>query len=462
MASQSGNFSGVRRLIISQILIAVLLLLSFGAFKFLSDQKPKVQQREIVASRLNVNVFVGKRVAFQELLTGFGTARADREVIVAAQVSGEIIDVHPQLKIGQAVQAGQVINPSDGPSTVRDADQLLKIDARDLQQRVDQATNRIGEAADEISRLKVQKSNLDRQLAKASAVLGTLKEELALARAAAGRQVGTKSELNRALLEVQRYEDNLIQLENQVASIPLQISAAENRLASSKTEQQRAENDLAKTEVYPPFDGVLSQVFIERGRFVRAGDQLIKLIDPSTVEIPVALGFEDYLQLQDILQQGLKPTVRLSENETAEPRWSGMLVRASPEADSRSRTVEVFVEVENSSGSTPLLPGTFVYSQIEGREYTNTMLIPRETVVDGAVFVVDESNIARKKAVRLGRRFQSLVMVMQGLEEGDQLVLTNLDIVQDGKPVVIQETSDATTELSAVRTPLIRLLTSEQ
>ena len=182
MASQSNRSSGVRRLIISEILIVILLLLSLAAFKFLSDQKPTVQQREIAASRLNVNVFVSEQVDFQELLTGFGTARADREVIVAAQVSGEIVEIHPQLKIGQSFEAGRVVNPADGPSTVRDADLLLKIDARDLQQKVDQATNSIGEATDEISRLRVQKTNLARQLAKAKSVLLTLQEELDRAR----------------------------------------------------------------------------------------------------------------------------------------------------------------------------------------------------------------------------------------------------------------------------------------
>lgn len=462
MASQSGRSSGVRRLIISEILIVVLLLISFAAFKILSAQKPTVQQKEIVATQLNVNVFTSEPLDFQELLTGFGTARADREVIVAAQVSGEIVDIHPQLKIGQAVEAGKTITPLDGPSMVRDADQLLKIDARELQQRVDQATNSIGEATDEISRLTVQKTNLDRQLAKARSVLETLQEELARAKTAEGRLVGTKAELNKALLEVQRYEDNLIQLENQVASLPLQISSAQKRLSSSKTDQQRALNDLARTEVYPPFDGVLSEVFVERGRFVRAGDQLVKLTDPSVVEIPVSLAFEDYLQLQEILRTGATPSVSIAENETAETRWKGRLVRASPQADSRSRTVEVYVEVTNSEDTAPLLPGTFVYAKIDGRVYRNQMLIPREAVVDGAVYVVDESKIARRRKVTLGRRFQSLVVVTEGIQEGDQLVLTNLDIVQDGKEVVIQSESDPAKELAAVRSPLIVLLSPQQ
>ena len=461
MTGKTGEVSGVRRLIISEILIVVVLILSFGAFRLLQAQKPEVQQKEIKASKLNVDVFVSTPVTFQELLTGFGTATADREVIVAAQVSGEVVEIHPQLKVGQSVSAGRLVSSPDRPSEYRDADLLTRIDSRDLQQRANQAANSIGEAKDEIERLKVQQSNLDRQLEQATAVMDTLKDEYNRAMAADNRNVGLKTELNRALLEVQRYEDNIIQLQNQTASIPLQISAAEKRLLSSQADQKRAENDVARTDIYPPFDGVLSEVFVEKGRYVRAGDQLVRLTDPSTVEVPVSLGLDDFMQLQELLAQGLTPEVSMAENETATPRWKGKLVRASPEADSRSRTVEVYAEVRNDDGKTPLLPGTFVYSQIDGKTYNNVILIPREAIVDDCVFVVDvvdSENVARKQRIEVGRRFQSLVMVTEGLQPDEQLVLTNLDIVQDQQKVSVQSTTDPAKELAAVRAPLIRII----
>lgn len=462
MTSKTGEVSGVRRLIISEILIVVLLILSFGAFQLLRAQKPEVQQKDITATKLNVDVFVSTPVTFQELLTGFGTATADREVIVAAQVSGEVVDIHPQLKVGQSVAAGQLVSSADRPSEYRDADLLAKIDPRDLQQRVNQAANSIGEAEDEINRLKVQQENLERQLVQAQAVLDTLKDEYERAKTADNRNVGTKTELNRALLEVQRYEDNIIQLQNQAASIPLQISAAEKRLLSSQADQQQAENDLGRTEVYPPFDGILSEVFVEKGRYVRAGDQLVRLTDPSIVEVPVSLGLEDFMQLQELLAQGLTPQVSMAENETAEPRWTGKLVRASPEADSRSRTVEVYAEVRNVDSETALLPGTFVYSQVDGKTYSDAILVPREAIVDGYVYVVDSKGIAHKRSVKTSRRFQSLVMVPEGLQPDEQLILTNLDIVQDGQEVSVQSSTDVAKELSAVRAPLIRLVDSDK
>ena len=122
MTSQSAPSSAVRRLIISQILILVLIGISLFVFQLLYAGRPEVQEKQAETASLNVDVFEVGRLDFREVLTGFGTARADREVVLAAQVTGEIVDIHPGLKIGQKVFAGRMITSPDEPSQQRDAD----------------------------------------------------------------------------------------------------------------------------------------------------------------------------------------------------------------------------------------------------------------------------------------------------------------------------------------------------
>ena len=479
MTTTPKSLSPVKRLVISEILIVLILSFSFLAYKRLEAQKPTVQEKAAESSRLNVDVYSVESMNFQELLSGFGTVRADREVILAAQVSGEIIEVHLQLEVGYHVATGKLLPTPAGPSKQRDADLLLKIDPRDYEQRVEQAANRIAELNADIAQLKVQKKNVDRQVAEGQSVLKTLTEERDRLQAAVNRGVGTPSDLNKALLEVQRYNDTLIQLENQSASIPLQIDAAQQRLMTSQSEKQRAENDLQRAQVFPPFDGVLSEVFVEQGQYVQAGEPLVRLTDLSIVEIPVALSFEDFLQLQQKMESGHRPAVELAENESAATVWKGYVVRTSPEADAGSRTVQVFVEVFNSDKKRPLLPGAFVHARIDGRRYElkndveKAFLIPRECVVDGSVYVVgledevDETSqvvkvdVARRQTVQLGRRLQALVEVTGGIESGDQLVLTNLDIVEDGTKVFIQSSTTALDEIKSSRNSVRRLAASD-
>ena len=461
MTTTPKSLSPVKRLIISEILIVLILGISCGAYELLKAQKPAVQEKETKSALLNVDVFEVAPISFQEILSGFGTVRADREVTLAAQVSGEIVEVHPQLEVGHSVATGQLVTTPGESSEHRDADQLLKIDPRDYQQRVEQADNRIAELQTEIEQLKVQQTNVARQLVKGKSVLKTLSEEYDRLKRAVDRGVGTPSDLNKALLEVQRYDDTLIQLENQAGSIPHQIKAADQRLLTSRSEKQRALNDLQRAEVVPPFDGVLSEVFIEQGQYVRAGEPLVRLTDLSIVEIPVALSFDDFLQLQQEMESDYRPAVALAENESAETSWHGYVVRTSPEADAGSRTVQVFVEVSNSAEQPPMLPGAFVHARIDGSRHQDAILIPGECVVDGSVYVVDEQDVARRRAIQIGRRFQSLVMVTNGLMPEDRLVLTNLDIVEDGTKVAVQSSTTAPDEIGALRNSVVRPLASD-
>lgn len=499
---------GVKRLLISELLIVLLLIGGRGIAVYLYGQRDEVQQKDIPITNLNVDVFELQEHDFQEIFTGFGTARADREVIVAAQVAGEIIDIHPELKVGQFVSAGQFIPPTDGPSSQRDADLLARIDARDLVQREAQAQTRIEEAEAEVERLGVQEKTTVRQLEQAKKIFATLTADLKRAERAASRGAASESELSRAQLEVQRYEDSMLQLENQLESLPIQVKAAEQRKQAAVADRVQAANDIKRTEVVPPFDGVVSEVFVEKGQYLRPGERIVQLTDPNKVEIPVSLGFEDFVQLEALLATSdtteLRPKVTLAENETSAPRWTGVLQRVSPVADPRSRTVEVFAEVENKSDVPPLLPGAFVYARIDGPIYRQRLLVPREAIRDGAVFVVREVDAdvetksddnkanasdveveseseepktktvtrAFRVPVKTRRTFQALVEVVVPqssdsidadhtdvrLQAGDRIVMTNLDIIEDGKDVVIQEKRSVASELAEIRVPLIRLI----
>ena len=456
MTEQGNSQSLPKRIVLSLILILLVLGVSGAIAAKLYRDKPKVEEKSVEVSKLNVDVFEVKLIDFRELLTGFGTVRADREVIIAAEVSGTITEIHPQLKVGSAVHSATIEVSENGPSQSRAADQLLTIDQRDYLEQLEQAESQIAELSTQIDQLKVQKENVARQLVKAQSVLKTLQTELNRVQEGVAKRVSTPAELNKALLEVQRYEDTIIQLESTAASLPHQIKAAEQRLAVGRSQKTRAENDFGRTKVTPPFDGVLSEVFVEQGKFVRTGDQLLRLTDLTRMEVPIGLGLEDQLQLDRILASGVRPSVNLAINETADPKWTGRLVRVAPEADSRSRTVQVFVEVDNSPTKAPLLPGAFVHARIDGDEFEQSIIIPRNAIINSTVYVVDENKIVRRRKIDTGKRFQSLVHVTEGLSSGDRVVVTNLDIVEEGKEVVVQGSTGPHEEISTIRSPTIR------
>jgi RND family efflux transporter MFP subunit len=461
MAEENKYRTLLRRIIISQVVIAALLVASGVGFVALSAQKPGVVSKEIVAAPLNIDSYSVRPVTFREIITAYGTAQPDREVVIAAQVSGEIVGIHPRLKIGQKVIAAQTIVSADEPTRYADGDVLVQLDQRDYANRVQQAKNRINETTRDIEQLRQQETNGERVLEKAKSDLVAFQQEHDRYRRAVKLNAGAKSELNRALVELNRHKDSILQMENQLNLYPHQIAAAKERLSSSEFEFQRAEDDLERTRVLPPFDGILSEIMAERGQYVRSGEPLVRLTDPGRIEVPVSIGLEDWRQVAASVNDGKVPEATLATSETSDGEWTGKITRVAPEADPGSRTIQVFVEVHNDQQGHELLPGTFVHARITGDQNTNQIVIPRATILNNHVFVISEDNTIQRLAVTQGRRLRSLVVITSGLTGTEKLAITNLTLLEDGLKVAVQGVTDLAHELEDQQYPLLQLVDSE-
>lgn len=462
MAKIRSTFSPVHKLLITQILVVVILLLSVMGYVALYQSRDQAQPADITVSDLNVDVFQVERSSFQEIVYGFGTVQADREVIVAAQVTGEVIEVDPDLDVGRRVKSRRLVSSGTGEGTVEESgDLLIQIDPEDYLQRQQQALNRIEEAKTELQRLDVVQSSTKRQLVQSQSVLKTLEAEYQRVQAAMKRRASSESELSRSLLEVQRYQESILQLQNQLDSMPAERRAAEQRLANSKSEAEQVATDLKKTKVIPPFDGVVSDVSVELGQYVRSGEPLFRLTDLQAVEIPVALPLDEFLRLQEVQKNGTKPTVVLTASDETSVTWTGDLVRVSPEADAGSRTVQVFIEVINTADSNVLLPGTFVTAAINGPVTKDCFLIPREAIVSGAVYAVGGDGKVVERPVVVRKSLQSMAVV-DGLQVGDRIVMTNLDLLTEGRSVNVQQQLTLQGEVNSLQKSRIRLLPQKQ
>ena len=461
MAEDNRYRTLLRRTVISQIAVLMILAACGLGFQLLSAQKPGVESRETATPPLNINTFSAAPVSFREIITAYGTALPDREVVVAAQVNGEIVEVHPRLEVGQSVRASRNITSPDEPTRYTSGDLLVRIDERDYASRLQQSRNRINETTRDVEQLRQQQVNAKRMVAKANSDVVAFQQEYERYHRAVKLNAGAETELNRALVDLNRHKDSIVELENQLSLYPHQIAAAQERLSTSQSEYQQAEDDLERTAVLPPFDGILSEVMAELGQFVRAGESLVRLTDVSRVDIPVAIGLEDWRQISKSLETGQQPTVRLATSESAPAEWTGALTRVSPKADPVSRTIQVFVQVLNEQQKHSLLPGTFVHTRILSDETVNSVVIPRTAVFDEHVFVVDAGGTVRRQRISQGRRLKSLVVVDSGLDGSEQIATTNLTLLENGCQVTVQETTDLIGELQSQEISVIELVADD-
>jgi hypothetical protein len=124
--------------------------------------------------------------------------------------------------------------------------------------------------------------------------------------------------------------------------------------------------------------------------------------------------------------------------------WTAQLHRTEGVFDERSRVLYTVARIEDPYGlhhpdKEPLRVGTFVNANIEGREFTGIVTLPRYILRAGnLIWVVDESMHLRNRKVTILRAGGDLVYVSGGLDEGDLVSLTSLDSSFDGSKVRIQ------------------------
>lgn len=472
--------SWIWRTLVTLLIGGGTIVAGANTFEWLASFKtePPRQENASVFKTYSVTVFETQPADLQRVITAFGTARADHEILVSAEVSGQIIEAN-ELDVGETVEAPQVTENADGRSVRSGGDLLVQIDPQTYQERVLQAKKLLAQDDVELQKLSQVHRNNQRLLKTDQANLATATAEFEKARGLKAKGVGTDTAVRRAELEMRRYEDAVIRLENEIGLFDVRKQQIITGRDAHLSDLELAQINLSRTEIHPPFSGVISEVFVEKGQFVRQGDPLVRLTDPSRVEIPLSLQLSDYLAVGSLSDEEHAIRVAFAENETAESRWfSDPLngVRQAPEADERTRTVKIYTEVNNPDQVTPLLPGTFVQGRILGPVVEDVIVVPRHAIVEGTLFIAisqETSNsvedsaphalmaTVERRSVELGPTLQSLVVVEGGVEPGDLVVTTNLDVIYDGAKLKIDTKEGVrhlADELARLRTPQVRIV----
>lgn len=452
---------------INLVLCVLALLVGGGGFVGLASLREEPAKREVETKVFNVEVFEVQRVNLQEIVKGFGSVVAEREVVYSAQVAGEVVAVSRRLKVGEAV-SGPKFFPNDRiletGSSQSEGEVLLTIDPEVYHERLAQTDHAVEEAQAELQTLKQQEENNTRLWGTAERNYNIAKEDHARMERLAEDGTVTQNQVTLSQLEERRYEQAFFEVDNQRSLFPTQRLRLQKQLDRLQTEKKLASIDVRRTEVRAPFSGVLTEVHVEKGQYVQPGNPLYRVTQIDAVEIAIPLHPLDFAKLAELVLAGEQPKVELAENEVASSRWTGRVVRISPEADIATRTIDVFVEVDNrvdgQQVAVPLLPGSFVQARMEGPILTEQIVIPRAAVIGNTpgstrVFV-ERDGKAVAVPVEVSRRLEAQAFISSGLTSGDRIVMTNLDALTDGSQISVQAITTPADSLGDGQTLLLR------
>ncbi len=119
----------------------------------------------------------------------------------------------------------------------------------------------------------------------------------------------------------------------------------------------------------------------------------------------------------------------------------------NPVLDPASRTLRIRLRFVNRTGSgatdTRIKAGMFATISLVTRTRANVPVIPRTSVINTygswIAFIIDENNIARRRALELGIENERFFEVISGISLGERIVTAGQNFLTDGDPVRIVE-----------------------
>jgi len=177
----------------------------------------------------------------------------------------------------------------------------------------------------------------------------------------------------------------------------------------------------ALTGVIAPQAGIVTELSVREGAFVRPGDPVMTIADLSEIWVITDV-FEDR-----IAQIEPGNVVRISTSAQPGREWTGQVEYIYPAVDPQSRTIPVRIRLENADLG--LRPGAYVNAVIEADPRTNVLMVPREAVIrtgqSERVIIYDGDGRFRPARIVTGGESGGMVEILSGLVEGELVVVSS-------------------------------------
>jgi multidrug efflux pump subunit AcrA (membrane-fusion protein) len=428
MVNSRDELSNKRWLIVIPILAGLLITVIL-----VKTSQPPAQLSITEATRL-VRVIDVPVVELVPRAVGYGSVAPSVALDAVAEVDGKIIEMLPNLKRGNIVQAGSVllrIEPTSYELAIAEIETSIESTRAQLDETyVEEKNTRVSLGIEKKS-LEFSQKELDR--------LSNIVKKGAVSRSSLDQQERTY------LTQLQSVQS----LKNALNLIPVERKLLQSQLAGHEAKLASAKLDLENTIVTVGFNGRIAEVNIELGQYVRVGDVMVVVDGISkaevTAQVPilrlrplVPVSDTSSMQISDDMFEkvlGFKAKVRLQEMGV---EWDARFVRMNDTIDPKTRTMGVIVEVDEPYSKTvpgirpPLIKGMFVEVRISGKPILDQLVIPRNALHEGKVYILNKDSRLEIRKVETAIVQPDFVSIASGLEQGERIIISDLVPAIDG------------------------------
>jgi RND family efflux transporter MFP subunit len=372
-----------------------------------ADSKPETAAPEVAVTKV-VRRPMGRSLTVSSELVPF------QDIDVFAKESGYVKQL--LVDYGSHVKAGQL---------------MAVLEIPELEANIQQDESAIKSLADQVT-------NAEHQLGRVEAQHKVLHLEY--------DRINSVSQSKPGLVAQQEVDDvqgRDLAAEAQVEGAKSNVEMARSNMASAQSKLQHDKALFDYARITAPFSGVVTQRYANLGTLMQAGTNsstqampLVKLSqeDLYRVVIPVPETYVSSVSLGDAV------SVRVPAlNQT----FPGKVARFASDVHQQTRTMHTEVDVQNPKGT--LLPGLYAEVTLTLNKDANALAVPLSAVEresdQASVDVVDSSGKVQIRQVVLGIETANDVEVMSGLQEGDQVVISDRTSLTAGEQVTVHLTA---------------------
>lgn len=363
----------------------IVLVVGAGVSFAIINSKQQPQSQEVETKPRNIKAVVAESGDIQLKIFTQGSVNAKQVIDIVPQVAGTITYVSPKFVAGGQFDKGEVI---------------LKIDPRDYEVAVVSAESKVAES------------------------LQHLVEE--------------KAEAELALSEWQELG------QGEASDLTLrkpQLAGAEAQLKASEANLLTARLNLERSEIKAPFNGLLATKNADLGQFLSPGVNIGKFHSTDIREIRLPLSPIDRTKIDLAALKNrsaeidVKFTVTIGEITN---NWVGNIVRSEGMIVDNTDVMWLVAELKgaqlNSLENGEIIEiGQFVDAEINGKTLNDIIILPRGALNQGNnVMIVDEQNTLRTRKVSLMETNREFIVVVDGLNAGDTINISQLGSGMDG------------------------------
>ncbi len=363
--------------------VGVAVFLRIQASKKRSEVAKAQVEKVVVAS---VRTAVATKKDLPQVVQITGSIKATNEVLVLPRMPGRVTRV--------AVDVGNIVKADSVLATTESTDMALRLKQAQAQMQATQAG---------LDQARLQQANAGRAFDRAKAL----------------REKGAMTQLD--------YEQS--EMGASLAAVGVQAAEAQVALASANVEV--AQKALDDTRVTAPISGVVTKKMINVGAMANPANPAFAVQDQSSLKLEGSVP----ATFVPLIKSGMKVTIGI--DELPGKIFEGTVTRMAPSLEAETRRGNVEIAVAKGDG---ILPWMFARAEIAFGSTADVVVVPAGAVLsvggDPAVFLVRDGKSVLARP-RLGARQGDDVVVEEGIDVGDVVVVSGATGLKDGAPVLV-------------------------